>query len=73
MHGTNVTVLKFQLSIHSIGGSKAGTDGSSEITENLQLFSKIGYYKGALVAIKKLDARCISLTRTDMLELKAVK
>ena len=61
----------FQLSL-SVAGSKSGNDCISDVTDNLQLFSKIGYYKGEIVAIKLIDHQCISLTKNDLLELKAV-
>ncbi|XP_060573232.1 atrial natriuretic peptide receptor 1-like [Ruditapes philippinarum] len=62
-----------QLSLRSVAGSKSAGDRISDVTDNLQLFSKIGFYKGIVVAIKCLNPQCISLTQTDLHELKAMR
>ncbi|KAL4227619.1 Nitrogen permease reactivator protein [Mactra antiquata] len=61
-----------QISFRSITAMKqTPSEGSSVTTQNVQIFSLTGYYKGSIVAIKKLNPGIISLDRKDLLELKA--
>ena len=49
-------------------GTADGSDGKSMA----QVFTKIGFYKGTKVAIRKVDRGPIILSRDNLLELKAV-
>lgn len=44
----------------------------SSMANEMQVFSSVGSYKGTVVAIKRIDPSCITLSRHELLELKAV-
>ena len=72
---TVFTIHQIGLSMKSMKSMMSGA--GSETGEALkayetQMYTEVGFYKGNLVAIKKVMKETVQLTRQDLLELKAV-
>ncbi|XP_077996437.1 atrial natriuretic peptide receptor 1-like [Glandiceps talaboti] len=63
------------LSIRSIRSSHAGFRSSSQnlSLDQEQIFTKVGAYRESIVAIKHLPIDTVTMTRTDLLEMKMMR
>ena len=60
----------------SIRSSKSGISGSISAAsggEVNQIYTDVGFYKGNMVAIRKIDCGPVILTRENLMELKVVR
>ncbi len=57
---------------YSSGGSNRSDEAHSSRAYSNQMYTEVGFYKGNVVAIKRIQADEITLGRKDLLELKAV-
>ncbi|KAJ8036200.1 Atrial natriuretic peptide receptor 1 [Holothuria leucospilota] len=62
-----------RMSLASVQTSPTNDSGQSICGHNQQIFTVTGYYKGNVVAIKKLDRERVDLTRQVLMEMKAMR